>query len=156
VVVVTPNPAYTFDPKMWPDVTNVTKKLLIPPGPRNPVGMCWVGLSLPGYGIHGTPNPEMIGKTGSHGCFRLTNWDAVRLGRITTAGVPVKFINPEAMAEGSPTPDRSAVATAGQPQQVQQQPALKDVPWDQLLMGAMATNATATQPSQQMAVEDTR
>lgn len=119
VVVVTPNPAYTFDPKMWPDVTNVSRKLLIPPGPRNPVGMCWVGLSLPGYGIHGTPNPEMIGKTGSHGCFRLTNWDAVRLGRMTVAGVPVKFVNPGAVAEAGTTPaETTTVATVTPTQQV--------------------------------------
>lgn len=158
VVVVTPNPAYTFDPKMWPDVTNVSRKLLIPPGPRNPVGMCWVGLSLPGYGIHGTPNPEMIGKTGSHGCFRLTNWDAVRLGRITVAGVPVKFINPGAVAEAGTAPaDGSAVATAAPTQQVPQgQPALKNVPWDQLLMGAMATSSATTQPSERVVVEDAR
>lgn len=158
VVVVTPNPAYTFDPKMWPDVTNVTHKLLIPPGPRNPVGMCWVGLSLPGYGIHGTPNPEMIGKTGSHGCFRLTNWDAVRLGRITVAGVPVKFINPDAgVADGSATtPTPTAVANAAAPQPPQQQPALKNVPWDQLLMGAMATSSSTTQPSDRVIVEDSR
>lgn len=156
VVVVTPNPAYTFDPKMWPDVKNVSRKLLIPPGPRNPVGMCWVGLSLPGYGIHGTPNPEMIGKTGSHGCFRLTNWDAVRLGRITTAGVPVKFINTTGVANATaPAPaEATAVATTAQPQN-QPQPALKDIPWDQLLMGAMATSAT-TQPGNQVAVEDAR
>jgi lipoprotein-anchoring transpeptidase ErfK/SrfK len=152
VVVVAPNPSYTFDPKMWPDVKDVTHKLIIPPGPRNPVGMCWVGLSLPGYGIHGTPNPEMIGKTGSHGCFRLTNWDAVRLGRMTVAGVPVTFINPGDAVAGNPTPEGVSLAgTVGQ----QQQPALKDVPWDQLLMGAMATTTT-TRPSEQAVVEDAR
>lgn len=86
-------PTYLFDPRMWPEVKNVRKKLLIPPGPRNPVGMCWIGLDLPGYGIHGTPAPEMIGKTGSHGCFRLTNWDAERLGRMVTVGTPVRFFS---------------------------------------------------------------
>jgi lipoprotein-anchoring transpeptidase ErfK/SrfK len=73
-------------------VTNVNQKLLIPPGPRNPVGLCWIALSLPGYGIHGTPTPEMIGKTGSHGCFRLTNWDAQRLGGMVDAGMIVEFV----------------------------------------------------------------
>jgi len=92
VVSVTSNPAYSFDPAMWPEVNNVTQKLLIPPGPRNPVGVCWIALSLSGYGIHGTPTPEMIGKTGSHGCFRLTNWDAARLGGMVEAGMGVEFV----------------------------------------------------------------
>ncbi|HUT33749.1 MAG TPA: L,D-transpeptidase [Planctomycetota bacterium] len=91
VLVVSENPSYTFDPKMWPEVKDVTQKLTIPPGPRNPVGLCWIGLSLPGYGMHGTPMPEMIGKTGSHGCFRLTNWDALRLAKMIRVGTPVSF-----------------------------------------------------------------
>jgi len=85
------DPVYVFDPRMWPEVHGVTRKLTIPPGPRNPVGLCWIDLALPGYGIHGTPNPELIGKTGSHGCIRLTNWDAQRLGRLVRAGTPVRF-----------------------------------------------------------------
>jgi lipoprotein-anchoring transpeptidase ErfK/SrfK len=92
VEVVAPNPDYMFDPAMWPDVKEpIARKLRIPPGPRNPVGRCWIGLGLPGYGMHGTPNPELIGKTGSHGCFRLANWDAVRLGKMVRPGTPVKF-----------------------------------------------------------------
>jgi len=91
VVVISENPAYTFDPRMWPEVKDVAQKLTIPPGPRNPVGLCWIGLSLPGYGMHGTPMPEMIGKTGSHGCFRLTNWDALRLAKMIRVGTPVSF-----------------------------------------------------------------
>jgi lipoprotein-anchoring transpeptidase ErfK/SrfK len=93
ITAVTNNPAYSFDPAMWPEVKDVKQKLQIPPGPRNPVGLCWMALSLPGYGIHGTPNPEMIGKTGSHGCFRLTNWDAVRLGKMVSSGTSVKFLD---------------------------------------------------------------
>jgi len=93
VKVVTRDPTYTFDPKMWPEVQNVRRKLLIPPGPRNPVGKCWIGLTLPGYGIHGTPKPELIGKTGSHGCIRLTNWDALRLGGMVRVGTPVEFVD---------------------------------------------------------------
>jgi lipoprotein-anchoring transpeptidase ErfK/SrfK len=92
VGVITVNPTYTFDPKMWPEVKGVDRKLLIPPGPRNPVGRCWIGLNLPGYGIHGSPNPEMIGKTGSHGCFRLTNWDALRLAGMIRVGTMVRFV----------------------------------------------------------------
>ncbi|MEK6677095.1 MAG: L,D-transpeptidase [Planctomycetota bacterium] len=93
VEVITPNPTYLFDPKMWPEVKGIDRKLLIPPGPRNPVGLCWIGLSLPGYGIHGTPQPEMIGKTGSHGCIRLTNWDAIRLARMIAPGTSIRFIS---------------------------------------------------------------
>ncbi len=85
------NPNYTFDPAVWPDVHNVTRKLTINPGPRNPVGMAWVGLSLPGYGMHGTPRPADIGKTGSHGCFRLANWDAIRLAKAIRIGLTVEF-----------------------------------------------------------------
>jgi lipoprotein-anchoring transpeptidase ErfK/SrfK len=86
------DPVYMFDPRMWPEVRDVKQRLRIPPGPRNPVGVCWIDLSLPGYGIHGTPNPELIGKTGSHGCIRLANWDARRLGRMVRAGLPVHFV----------------------------------------------------------------
>lgn len=89
---ISEEPTYLFDPKMWPEVTGVDRKLLIPPGPRNPVGLCWIGLGLPGYGIHGTPNPELIGKTGSHGCIRLSNWDAIRLSKMVRVGTPVQFV----------------------------------------------------------------
>lgn len=92
VKVITRDPTYTFDPKMWPELKNLKRKLLIPAGPRNPVGKCWIGLRLPGYGIHGTPKPELIGKTGSHGCIRLTNWDALRLGEMVRVGTPVEFV----------------------------------------------------------------
>lgn len=92
VEVIVRNPDYSFNPAKWPEVKEkITTTLIIPPGPRNPVGRCWIGLSLPGYGMHGTPNPELIGKTGSHGCFRLANWDAVRLGQIVRPGTPVRF-----------------------------------------------------------------
>jgi lipoprotein-anchoring transpeptidase ErfK/SrfK len=91
VATIVENPYYSFDPAHWPEVKGVSQKLSIPPGPRNPVGLCWIGLSLSGYGIHGTPSPEMIGKTGSHGCFRLANWDAVRLGRRVQVGAAVQF-----------------------------------------------------------------
>ncbi len=73
------DPDYTFDPKDWPEITNVTGKLKIAPGPRTPVGSAWLGLDLPSYGLHGTVRPQDIGKTGSHGCFRLYNWEATRL-----------------------------------------------------------------------------
>jgi lipoprotein-anchoring transpeptidase ErfK/SrfK len=93
IVSIAADPTYTFDPASWPEVKTVHRKLLIPPGPRNPVGRCWIGLNLPGYGIHGSPHPHLIGKTGSHGCFRLTNWDALRLAQLVRPGLPVTFIS---------------------------------------------------------------
>ena len=95
-VIAAPNPEYTFNPAIWPEVHNVTRVLTIPSGPRNPVGLAWVSLDLPGYGIHGVPKPELIGKTGSHGCFRLTNWDALKFAGWVREGMPVKVINPDA------------------------------------------------------------
>ena len=93
--IAAPNPGYQFNPSMWPEVHDVTRILNIPPGPRNPVGLAWCSLDLPGYGIHGTPKPELIGKTGSHGCFRLTNWDALKFAGLVKEGMPVKIVNPE-------------------------------------------------------------
>lgn len=92
VKVVVTDPDYTFNPESWPEVDNVTSKLRIAPGPRNPVGLAWIGLDKPGYGIHGTVRPQDIGKTGSHGCFRLTNWDAVRLARSVSIGTRVDVL----------------------------------------------------------------
>ncbi len=108
VRVIAQNPDYTWDPINWPEVKDIDQKLVIQPGPRNPVGMCWVGLDLPGYGMHGTPTPEMIGKTGSHGCFRLTNWDAMRLGKIAKVGMNVQFVNSGAPAAGKAASTRAA------------------------------------------------
>ncbi len=92
VKVVDPNPDYTFDPALFADAAKeegITHKLMIPPGPRNPVGTTWVGLSLPGYGIHGTPEPENISRTQSHGCFRLANWNAEKVLKMVKVGTPV-------------------------------------------------------------------
>ncbi|MCB9851650.1 MAG: murein L,D-transpeptidase [Phycisphaerales bacterium] len=86
------NPIYTFRPESWPEVKGIDRPLLIPPGPRNPVGLCWIDLSIDGYGIHGTPDPEMIGKTGSHGCIRMTNWDVLRLAEMVKPGMHVALV----------------------------------------------------------------
>lgn len=94
VKVVVTDPDYTFNPESWPEVTNVASKLRIAPGPRNPVGLAWIGLDRPGYGLHGTVRPQDIGKTGSLGCFRLTNWDAVRLAKSVAVGTPVTVLEP--------------------------------------------------------------
>jgi lipoprotein-anchoring transpeptidase ErfK/SrfK len=92
VKVVDPHPDYTFDPALFADAAKaegITHKMTIPPGPRNPVGTTWVGLSLPGYGIHGTPEPENISRTQSHGCFRLANWNAEKVLKMVRVGTPV-------------------------------------------------------------------
>jgi len=92
VVVVAPDPNYTFDPAVFPEVPEAAelgRKLIIPPGPNNPVGVAWIGLDRPGYGIHGTPEPEKVGRTESHGCFRLANWDARTVLSLIWTGMPV-------------------------------------------------------------------
>ena len=96
VVVIAPNPNYTFDPELFPESPEsrrLKQKLVLPPGPNNPVGVVWIGLDKTGYGIHGTPSPELVGRTESHGCFRLTNWDAEYLMRLAWTGMPV-FVEP--------------------------------------------------------------
>ncbi len=100
IKTIVKHPVYLFDPAHWPEVHDVDRRLNIPPGPRNPVGLCWIGLTLPGYGMHGTPDPEMIGKTGSHGCFRLTNWDALRLAGMVRVGMDVRFVPGAPTASG--------------------------------------------------------
>jgi len=92
VVVVVPNPNYTFDPDLFPESAEgreLGRKLVLPPGPNNPVGVVWIGLDRPGYGIHGTPEPENVGRTESHGCFRLANWDALTLMGLVQVGMTV-------------------------------------------------------------------
>lgn len=92
VINYAPNPDYTFSPDLFPEVSaaeGITKKIRIPPGPRNPVGVMWIGLNLPGYGIHGTPEPEKISATQSHGCFRLANWNAQKVYKMIKIGTPV-------------------------------------------------------------------
>ncbi len=95
VVVWAENPDYTFDPDLFaadPESAAIGKRLRIPPGPNNPVGIAWIGLDRPGYGIHGTPAPEEISLTESHGCFRLTNWDARQLVHAVRKDLPVAIL----------------------------------------------------------------
>jgi lipoprotein-anchoring transpeptidase ErfK/SrfK len=92
VTVAIRDPNYTFDPQVFPESAEgreLGRRLIIPPGPNNPVGTAWIGLSRPGYGIHGTPSPERVGRTESHGCFRLANWDAATLLQLVRVGMPV-------------------------------------------------------------------
>jgi hypothetical protein len=87
------NPNYTFLPASWPTVHGIHHPLVVPPGPRNPVGVVWMGLNLKNVGMHGNPLPQYIGLTGSHGCFRMTNWDAVHLFTLVHIGLPIIMIN---------------------------------------------------------------
>ena len=86
------NPEYLYNPKKNFQQGKNDKILTIAPGPNGPVGSVWIALSKPTYGIHGTPNPETIGKTESHGCIRLTNWDALELVKLVSKGVTVEFV----------------------------------------------------------------
>lgn len=96
VAAIALNPNYTFDPENFPESAEAQElrtKLVLPPGPNNPVGTAWIGLDRPGYGIHGTPRPEQVGRTESHGCFRLANWNAEYLARLVAIGTPV-YVQP--------------------------------------------------------------
>ena len=89
---VAPMPEYTYNPKVNFQQGKNTEVLTIPPGPNGPVGSMWIDLSEPTFGIHGTPEPSLIDKTASHGCVRLTNWDANELAKMVKPGVPVAFV----------------------------------------------------------------
>lgn len=100
VQAVSPRPAYYYDPaRLTFAPAGVKGKLRIAPGPNNPVGSTWISLTLPTYGIHGAPDPTLIGKRQSHGCVRLTNWDAVELGKAVKKGVEVDFLGQEQAKE---------------------------------------------------------
>jgi len=89
------NPTYTYDPKRLTFGDKSTGKFTIKPGPNNPVGAVWIDLSIPTYGIHGAPDPRLVGKTASHGCVRLTNWDIRQLASGVKKGVKVSFVGAE-------------------------------------------------------------
>jgi len=96
VKVAAENPNYRFNPEVFPEseeAKKLNRVLMIPPGPNNPVGVAWIGLDKPGYGIHGTPGPEAVGRTESHGCFRLANWNAAYLVKLVWLDMPV-YVEP--------------------------------------------------------------
>ncbi|MGZ5202378.1 MAG: L,D-transpeptidase family protein [Telluria sp.] len=86
------NPTYHYNPKLFWDASPGDRKVTIQAGPNNPVGVAWIDLSKPHYGIHGTPVPSTIGKTESHGCIRLTNWSAAEVAQLVGAGTEVDLI----------------------------------------------------------------
>jgi lipoprotein-anchoring transpeptidase ErfK/SrfK len=86
------NPSYHYNPQLFWDASPGDRKATIQPGPNNPVGVAWIDLSKPHYGIHGTPVPATIGKTESHGCIRLTNWAAAEVAQLVAAGTEVDLV----------------------------------------------------------------
>ena len=89
-------PNYTFNPAILTSTAQregITQKFIIQPGPNNPVGTVWIGLNLPSYGIHGTPEPEKVGRTESSGCFRLANWNAQTLLDAVHLNMPI-YVEP--------------------------------------------------------------
>lgn len=93
VIEVSHNPTYRYNPDYHFKGVHSTKPFVIRPGPNNPVGTIWISLSAESYGIHGTPFPAKVSKAESHGCVRLTNWDAERVADRVAKGTPVAFID---------------------------------------------------------------
>ncbi len=85
------NPKFRYNPALFWDSSKSAKGAMLPPGPNGPVGVVWMDLSKEHYGIHGTPAPETIGRAESHGCIRLTNWDAARLSLMVKPGTKAVF-----------------------------------------------------------------
>jgi lipoprotein-anchoring transpeptidase ErfK/SrfK len=91
IVGIDKNPPFHYNPDLFWDAKSTDKEALLPPGPNGPVGVVWIDLSKEHYGIHGTPEPQTIGRTESHGCVRLTNWDAARLAGMVDTSTKVVF-----------------------------------------------------------------
>jgi lipoprotein-anchoring transpeptidase ErfK/SrfK len=91
VTAVIKNPTFNYNPDLFWDADPSHAKAKIPPGPNGPVGIVWIDITKEHYGLHGTPEPGRIGYTASHGCVRLTNWDAARLAALVKKGTPVVF-----------------------------------------------------------------
>ncbi len=85
------NPTYNYNPDLFWDADQANAKVKIAAGPNNPVGVVWMGINVPHYGIHGTPEAGEIGHSASHGCVRMTNWDATRVAGLVRDGTPVVF-----------------------------------------------------------------
>lgn len=92
VTAVLRNPTFNYDPALFWNADPTDATAVIPPGPNGPVGVVWIDLNKEHYGLHGSPEPGRIGHSDSHGCVRLTNWDASRLAGYVKAGTPVRFI----------------------------------------------------------------
>jgi len=89
ITEITHYPRFKYNPNLFWDSEDKNPRAILSPGPKNPVGVAWIGISKEHYGIHGTPNPAGIGVSESHGCIRLTNWDTLELSKIVSVGTPV-------------------------------------------------------------------
>ena len=160
VTDIAENPVYHYDPALHLRGVHVEEKLNIAPGHNNPVGAVWIGLSAEGYGIPGTPDPEKISKVASHGCIRLTNWDALELAKHLSKGTPViieerkktgdlqapsigsQQIGPSlTAADAAPLPERNP-ARGGTPTQQTAPPPSKaaTIPWTETEIAAAKAN----------------
>jgi lipoprotein-anchoring transpeptidase ErfK/SrfK len=92
ITAVARNPSFNYNPDLFWDADPKHAKAKVPPGPNGPVGVVWIDINKPHYGIHGTPEPGTVGHTQSHGCVRLTNWDALKLAAIVGKGTKVEFL----------------------------------------------------------------
>ena len=92
ILGVSKNPTFHYNPNLFWDAKATDKKALLPAGPNGPVGVTWIDLSKEHYGIHGTPEPDTIGRAESHGCVRLTNWDVARLAQMVSGSTKVSFV----------------------------------------------------------------
>lgn len=109
------NPDFHYNPQLFWDSAPGDEKAKLPPGPNNPVGAIWIDLSKPHYGIHGTPEPSTIGQTTSHGCIRLTNWDALELGRLVSPGTAAVLEKERTEAPARPTDAPAATPSPAAP-----------------------------------------
>ncbi len=100
VTRIAPLPQFHYNPKLYHEVADSEPDAQLKPGPNSPVGLVWMALSKPHYGMHGNPDPDSIGYASSHGCVRLTNWDAVEVSHRISEGVEVSFV--DSSREGMP------------------------------------------------------
>jgi lipoprotein-anchoring transpeptidase ErfK/SrfK len=114
IVGIAEMPTFRWDKSVLEYGVRSSNYYELPIGPNNPVGVMWIGLNRPGIGIHGTNQPETIGRSASHGCMRTANWDVVRLAKMITKGMTVNIEGPAALPrpayvrEESPPPPRAA------------------------------------------------
>ena len=119
IVGVAQLPTFRWDKSVLMTGVRSGTFFMLPIGPNNPVGVMWIGLNKPGIGIHGTNNPQTIGRAASHGCMRTANWDTVRLSKLVTAGMTV-------IIEGPPVPPHRATIAREKP--APEKPVLKAIP----------------------------
>jgi lipoprotein-anchoring transpeptidase ErfK/SrfK len=93
VVSIVRNPHFHYQPTLFHEVPDSDPEAHLQPGPNSPVGVVWIALSKPHFGVHGTSDPESIGYASSHGCVRLTNWDALEVSHRVSPGIEVAFVD---------------------------------------------------------------